>query len=394
MNNINEVSNEKCVGCCGCAAACPCEAIDLKLDADGFIVATANDKCIDCGKCKAVCFKFFKEEDSCFPEVKAVYAGYNRNLTVRYPSSSGGIATALAKTALGQGYAVAGAYLDMEKKELRHIILTDEKELPLIRGSKYIPSFTDEAFQKIGKYDKVLYIGTPCQVYSLRKLYPRKDILYVDFRCAGTAGYTLFNKYADYLERMNSSGIANINFRAKNRSWHIWGVETTFKDGKTFFRDKYHDLFGKCFSVYADCVHNVCRSCRFINDSMADIRIEDAWHQMQYVKKNDYHNGYSQIAVFTQRGEELLKAAEPLLSMRPVEDDFHGHTRRERKGQSALFYRIRNDSTPLEQTVREYEKSIPLLKRVTNYLSYLASINLYLYRILRYAYKNIIKRRG
>lgn len=389
QNNILDIEQSKCTGCGSCIAVCPKACIKFETDLDGYYVAQVDiERCVKCGICKKVCPKFADFQDAGkIPE--KLYCGKNKDAEVQYKSSSGGIATSLAEAALEEGYTVYGAWLDIEHRLLKHIAIRNKEDLALIRGSKYLQSYTVDAMRQIADEDKVLYIGTPCQIYALRRMYPDKDMLLVDFRCAGTPGYNLVNKYIDYLETLNSSGIKSINFRSKRRSWHIWGVEAEFNDGSTHFKDKHHDLFGKAFSRYHEGVHDVCRSCSFVNQSYADIRVEDAWHLMNQVSKTDYKRGFSQIAVFTENGKKLLDKAISKLDIKEVENTFGDHTHRVRKNAGGLFYMMRDESKPLDQIVSEYEETLSLKQRITSNLAHLVSVNLYVYRFCRSIYKAI-----
>ena len=54
--NITSISKEFCCGCSACAAICPVDAIEMKLDQHGFYYPMAQaDCCIDCGQCLNVC---------------------------------------------------------------------------------------------------------------------------------------------------------------------------------------------------------------------------------------------------------------------------------------------------------------------------------------------------
>lgn len=47
---------ENCCGCAACEAICPQDAIQMKLDEDGFYYPQIQrDKCIGCGRCMQVC---------------------------------------------------------------------------------------------------------------------------------------------------------------------------------------------------------------------------------------------------------------------------------------------------------------------------------------------------
>lgn len=55
-SNITSISKESCCGCSACAAICPVDAIEMKLDQYGFYYpVVAAEFCIDCGQCLKVC---------------------------------------------------------------------------------------------------------------------------------------------------------------------------------------------------------------------------------------------------------------------------------------------------------------------------------------------------
>lgn len=391
-NNIEKSGRNECCGCGGCVIACPHKAISMIFDSAGYYIATVNDYCVNCGQCCNVCFKYLEQENEKFLLPKKVYVGSHKEFSVRYPSSSGGISTALASAGMIYGYQVSGAWLDLTSMRLKHILIKNEEDLPLIRGSKYIPSYTVEVFSKIKDLKKVMFIGTPCQIYALRKLFPNKDILYVDFRCSGMPGYRLWEKYLQYLQSKDIYDIKSVNFRAKNKNWHIWGVEVAYGKNKYYYKDKYHDPFGKCFSVYWDVVHEVCKKCPFKELSLADIRIEDAWHQMQYVKQNDYKNGFSEITTFTGKGVSLLEKAFPQIQLTEVkQENRRQYTKKNNTSPGVLYHLIRDDIEPLEDTIKKYETQLSCKKKLLIWFSQLVSRNMTIYNFSRRIYKFLIK---
>ena len=48
-------SREKCCGCWACYAVCPCGAIDMRADEEGFVYAVKNEACVGCELCIKVC---------------------------------------------------------------------------------------------------------------------------------------------------------------------------------------------------------------------------------------------------------------------------------------------------------------------------------------------------
>ena len=46
----------ECCGCTACAAICPCDAISMDLDEEGFLYPVVDAaQCVRCGKCMTVC---------------------------------------------------------------------------------------------------------------------------------------------------------------------------------------------------------------------------------------------------------------------------------------------------------------------------------------------------
>lgn len=49
-------NKESCCGCTACYAICPVNAIEMKMDEEGFLYPMINkEKCICCYKCISVC---------------------------------------------------------------------------------------------------------------------------------------------------------------------------------------------------------------------------------------------------------------------------------------------------------------------------------------------------
>ena len=57
-------SKENCCGCFACFSICPCNAIDMIEDIEGFVYPVVDaEKCIGCHQCEKVCpIKSMREE--------------------------------------------------------------------------------------------------------------------------------------------------------------------------------------------------------------------------------------------------------------------------------------------------------------------------------------------
>ena len=104
-------------------------------------------------------------------------------------SRSGGIFAAISDQVLAQGGVIYGAGMD-EKFNVVHKRATNERERDELRGSKYVQSDMNNAYQlacedlKAGRL--VLFTGTPCQVDGIKALCPKnvKNISFVWILCA------------------------------------------------------------------------------------------------------------------------------------------------------------------------------------------------------------------
>lgn len=361
----------------------------MELDRDGYFEAVVKDGCIHCGQCIKVCRKYQNENELGGRFAQNVYVGYHRDDRIRKVSSSGGIATAIAKWAIENEYVVMGAAMN-PNGVVEHIVISDISKIEKICGSKYVPSYTVGAFSKILNYEKVLVFGTPCQIQAIRRAYPNhQNLILIDFKCFGPAGYNLFNKYMDYQKEEHKSNITWINMRSKRRDWLNWGIEIKFQSGKTYFKQKQFDLFGKCFSTYG-AVRKDCLECLDLKaKSFGDIRLEDAWSYMDYGKRNDFKMGLSQISTFNEKGERIVKALGNWIQVeavknRKVEYKISSHSFKEN-----LIKLLRDENKDLKSIIKEYEETLTFAEKLYYRLCLIVDYNPYLYSKLHKIYKDL-----
>ncbi|HHD2754443.1 TPA: Coenzyme F420 hydrogenase/dehydrogenase, beta subunit C-terminal domain [Clostridium perfringens] len=305
--NINDINNEKCTGCGGCSKVCPVSAINITRDKEGFFSPIINDKCIECGLCIRVCYKSFESEDGWNIEDSKGYLAYSLSDDVRYRASSGGIGEELCKFALENEYEVCGVIYDYEKNIAKHIVTNKLDDIKKIVGSKYIPSYTEEAFKKLDISKRYIIIGTPCQIYSLRKFMEYKKInnwILIDFFCHGPASMNLWDKYLDYIKysELVNEEITDINFRDKRNGWHNYGYSIKSKN-KEYFKNHNEDLYSECFLKKVD-LRECCFECKLrFNKIYSDIRLGDFWGP----KCTNDEKGTSIILTNTTLGEIFFK---------------------------------------------------------------------------------------
>ena len=133
-NTITLIDNTKCTGCGACYNKCPVNAIEMKLDSEGFFFPVINETCIDCGQCYNVCPVVKPVDKNKEPESYAVWADDE----TRLKSSSGGMFSLLSKVVFDKGGVVFGARYSEDYRSVYHAKAENMEELVPLRGSKYV----------------------------------------------------------------------------------------------------------------------------------------------------------------------------------------------------------------------------------------------------------------
>lgn len=302
-----------CYGCGVCAIICPKKIISIRLNEDGFYEPQIVDaeKCINCGLCLNVC-AFDKESVSILPEfdIKS-YAAWSLDKQIRYYCSSGGIGFEVGSFLIQQGYKACGVKYNTEKKRAEHFIAATVEDFEASKGSKYIPSYTFNAFSKFNRKDKFFVVGTPCQIDSLRHYIRQQKIedhfILMDFFCHGVPSMLMWKKYIEVVEKKLNKELDNIHWRCKKMGWHNSYAMTVENDSKSNF-DYFSlmskgDLFYKFF-LGNRCLGKACYDkCKYkMLSSAADIRIGDLWGSVY--QKNE--EGVSGVIVLTMQGQQVI----------------------------------------------------------------------------------------
>ena len=165
-----------------------------------------------------------------------------------------------------------------------------------------------EIKNKIVEGKKVLFFGTPCQVYGLKKYlnYDYDNLITVDLVCKGVASPKLWEKYLNYREEKQQSKVDYINFRKKNRGYHSADLEIKFKNSSVYAKNK-TDFFMRSY-INSICMRKSCYQCNFKGkDRCSDFTIFDAWNATKYTSlKKDDDKGYTNVLIHTNKGNEIL----------------------------------------------------------------------------------------
>jgi len=308
--NIDDVSAVRdCTGCAACSVVCPpnFNAISMDYDSDGFIRPSIDpDRCTMCGVCPDVCY-MFNEFDSDDPfERSDVIAVTNNFIDDTNLVTTAGVATRLAKYYYEKGHNICGVKYDYDSDTAKHTVARSLQDILEYRGSKYIPSNTEVAYEKLLKEKKKSVVfGLPCQIHGLKKiLEQRKSIadryILVDFFCSGILSKKLWDKHLDYLRRKFSiSKIKKINFKDKTQGWEKSSLNVIDENGNEYRQNRFNDMF-YAFLLRRVPYMEACYNCEFRTDVISsDIRLGDFWGP----KYKGWDDGVELVTLMSERGK-------------------------------------------------------------------------------------------
>ena len=307
---IDLISENRCTGCYGCFNACIENAIDMRLNEEGFLIPHVDpEKCVKCGICQKHCPIINTQLTRNFAS-PILFAAWSKDEEIRIQSSSGGIFTEIAKVILKDGGVVFGAAFDNSLR-VRHFSIENEENLRILRGSKYVQSDVDNAYQRaisIAMQGRpVLFCGTPCQIASLNTFFDPTDfkieIYTSDVICHGVPSEFVFMSYLEYISRSEHLEIKEFRFRDKTIGWKHYGTRIIFSNGEEWFQVHKRDPFmiGYLKNIY---LRLICYECPFAKiPRISDITLGDFWG---VPKELDDPRGVSVVIVNTPKGKKLF----------------------------------------------------------------------------------------
>lgn len=323
---LPQLPDAACTGCGGCRNVCPKDAIVLKPDHEGFLMPSVDAaKCVGCGACERACpaLNYISESDGS-PEIYAIRA----NNSIRSISSSGGVFQLLARPFILKGGAVVGAAFD-KNMQLRHQMATTEAGLGPLRSSKYLQSDTGLIYRKVQeclkKGQKVLFVGTPCQIAALKNIVKDAADLYtLDLLCHGVPSQQVFDNYLAGVARNRK--VKRVNFRSKKFGWGCQNIRIDFTDGTFYEGNLKNDAFEKLFH-YNLGLRRSCADCPFAEFTQrpGDLSIGDFWGITKIDASCHDGRGTSLVLVNNEKGRELLdmiqKQGERLCEVKKMQVD-------------------------------------------------------------------------
>ncbi len=312
-NNISKKENEinYCTSCQLCSAVCPVDAIEIRLDIEGFYKPFINEKkCVNCGKCISVCHKY---DNSIImsDEHKKVYAAKTKDKNILLNSTSGGIGTHLTEQLIKEGYKIIGVTYNYKSDTAENIIIEKSEDLYKIQGSKYIQSYSEKIYKEILKNlknEKYAVFGLPCQIYGidryLKKINKRENFILVDLFCHGCPSLNLWTKYLNFTkQKYNLSEIEKVEFRSKKKGWHEFIISIIDKKGQKFISKNEQDGFFRMF-FSNKILNKSCYECKLRSTlNYTDIRLGDYWGA-EYDLDTE---GVSAVVLVTEKGKEIFE---------------------------------------------------------------------------------------
>lgn len=371
-----------CYGCGVCEMVCPQKIISMQLNNEGFYipVITAEEKCTQCGLCLSVC-AYADDTLPNPPVVKAGYAAWSLDKSIRYDCSSGGVGFTMAAHLIRNGYRACGVRYNASEQRAEHFVAdTTETFRPSI-GSKYIPSYTPAGFSQLNRKDKFFVTGTPCQIDSLRR-YIRKmrieeHFVLMDFFCHGVPSMNLWKKYTEEVKEYTGK-ISDVSWRNKQQGWQdskvVSVTPTTDTTGPSALYSSSlseGDLFYKFFLGNV-CLGRACYDkCKYkMEQSAADIRIGDLWGSA-YAKNQE---GVSALLVLTDRGMQIAEELQICCHLEPQTLKIVTEGQMHKSPAQPFIYKqishLLRSAVPLRRIapVISAYRTLILPKRVLNYL--------------------------
>ena len=284
------LSKEKCCGCGACYNICPKDAISMNPDEYGYVYPQIDlHYCINCGLCDKVCPEL---KDNSLNEPQSVYALVCKAKENLQNSASGGFAAILSREIIQRGGVVYGCS-ESNFYTIRHIRVDKEKDLSLLKNSKYVHSDImrtyEEAKKDLTQGKKVLFTGTPCQIAGLygylQKTYD--NLLTMDLVCHGVSPMKMLKEQVLSYPEIRKLCLNDIwvDFRWKVRSgshYRIhYGLRTAVRSGDSFkvLREE-NDLvnaYMRCFLTGIS-LREHCLQCPYARkERISDITVGDFW---------------------------------------------------------------------------------------------------------------------
>lgn len=307
---ISICEKDECTGCGACANVCHFNAIRMETDENDFLFPVIDSsKCIECNNCIKVCPNnidgYYKTD------AQEAYALWNKNKSIRFDSSSGGVFSGLAEAIINAGGSVVGVRWGKDWEP--EFAIANDEMYKAFKGSKYVQPQIRDIYRKIqnqldnGKI--VLFSGTPCQCMALKRFLKKDyDKLYiVDFCCHGYPNYSTFRRYLNEICDNDITVVRSIKMRYKKPEWIFSSFYLTKNKGLFKVMNTECEYFRLFTSNYS--LRSSCHQCKYTSlNRQGDITMSDFWgYTPNSLKMLTYRKGVSALLVNTEKGKKLFE---------------------------------------------------------------------------------------
>ena len=311
--------NDLCTGCGACVNICPRNCLELKPNDEGFYYPQYDSRnCIECHLCEKACHILSSDEKKPISS-ENFYMYASEDAEIRRNSSSGGCFSLIADYIDKVGGVIFGSKYNGEDERLE-VFDSNQYRWEGFRKSKYIESYTANAFVRVAQYlsdsKVVFYCGTPCQIRGLYqflkvKKIPIDNLFTADFICHGVPSNKCFTEYKRQFERGNKK-VVNVDFRHKDftkkkRAWHNMVLRMDFSNNTSKVIPYKEPMYYGYYKVFMDNIilRRGCYNCYYPSVSCADFTFADFWGIYKYKPEIDDNTGISVVKLHTQKSIDL-----------------------------------------------------------------------------------------
>lgn len=355
-----------CISCEICSAGCPSGAITMEYRFGQFLPKVCNRKCTNCGACLEICpgiditpSKPRHEEasDNMFdgPYLES-YTAYSNDSDIRKISASGGLITALIielikNKEFGTAFVLPFVTFTGEPARLKSTNKIDE--ILDSAKSKYIPASVYNIIKTLKKGDNRRYIivGTPCQIYGVKKYLKKnkiseENLLFLGLFCDKTLNFNMIRYFEDAYSKSNER-LIKFEYRTKEKYGWPGNSKVHFNSGRELIIDRSIRIQLKKFFQL-----NRCLFCLDKLNKLADISFGDC-----YIEGKSGFDGKSSVVVRTKKGKEIFGKYSYLFtlekeSIEKIRESQHLMDKKDNLEYARVF--IKENSTYYE-TISDYE---------------------------------------
>lgn len=341
---------DNCTGCGLCANVCSKNAIRMVWSKDGFLIPAVDTKaCVNCGLCVKMCPaqpNAMKTEQH-YDDIDAVvaYGGWNSDIDTHRDSSSGGVFSALAQKIFSDGGCVFGVVWK-DKETATFVKAENMEQLAPMRGSKYTQAELGKIYRDVKtellKGRQVLFSGTACQVYALKKYLrkPYENLLTFDIVCHGVPSRKLLQAYVEHFEHVQGKELKEVCFRFKDGNWQGYKVQKLFTDGSVLNHVNSQDMFMNLF-IGDYMLNKACYNCPHAHlPRPGDMTLGDYWGNLQAMHPEwPISDGIGSLVANSEKGksvlEKLADEGKITLHREPFRNLYNGQSRSYLRGEDA-----------------------------------------------------------